>query len=99
MTSDSKGETNFPHKLILNDTKVSRLRTAFTNSSSANIKFSKTQLSKIVKLGAFIIDEMLEQCKQFQIIKFIENSAKLHSEELTKKRASYEHKRDEKIFL
>ena len=40
-------ETNFPHKLLLTDTQVSKIRKAFANGSSANIKFSKTQLSKI----------------------------------------------------
>ena len=50
---DSNDESNFPHKLLLTDTQVSRLRKAFPNGSSANIKFSKTQLSKIVHLGGF----------------------------------------------
>ena len=40
-------ETNFPHKLLLTDTQVSKIRKAFANGSLANIKFSKTQLSKI----------------------------------------------------
>ena len=46
---DSNDEINFPHKLLLTDTQVSRLRKAFGNNSSANIKLSKTQLSKIVE--------------------------------------------------
>ena len=50
---DSNDESNFPHKLLLADTQVSKLRKAFPNGSSANIKFSKTQLSKIVHLGGF----------------------------------------------
>ena len=29
---DSKDEANFPHKLLLTDTQVSRLRTAFANN-------------------------------------------------------------------
>ena len=32
---DSKDEANFPHKLLLTDTQVSRLRTAFANNSSS----------------------------------------------------------------
>ena len=44
---DSNSENNFPHKLLLTDTKVSKLRKAFANGSSANIKLSKTQLHKI----------------------------------------------------
>ena len=34
--------------------KVSRLRKAFSNVSSANIKFSKTHLSKIAQSGGFL---------------------------------------------
>ena len=37
----------FPRKLLLINTQVSRLCQAFANNSSANIKLSKTQLSKI----------------------------------------------------
>ena len=51
MIGSSNDETNFPHKLLLTDTKVSKICKAFANGSSANIKFSKTQLSKIVQLG------------------------------------------------
>ena len=38
-------EANFPHKLLLTDTQVSKIPKAFANGLSANIKFSKTQLS------------------------------------------------------
>ena len=38
-------ETNFPHKLLLTNRKVSDLRQAFANHLSADIKLSKTQLS------------------------------------------------------
>ena len=44
---DSNGETNFPHRLLLTNTRVSRLRKTFANNSSANIKLSKTQLHKM----------------------------------------------------
>ena len=37
-------ETNFLHMLLLTNTQVSRLRKAFANHSSADIKLSKTQL-------------------------------------------------------
>ena len=51
---DSNDETNFPHKLLLvTDRKVSRLFKASANKSSANIKLSKTQLSKVVQSGGF----------------------------------------------
>ena len=35
----SNDETSFPHNLLLTDTQVSKIRKAFTNGSSANIKF------------------------------------------------------------
>ena len=57
---NSNNETNFPHKLLLNDTQVSRIRKASANVLSANIKFSRTQLSKMVQLGWFITDEIEE---------------------------------------
>ena len=39
---DSNDENNLPHKLLLTNTQVSKLRKAFANNSSANIKLSKT---------------------------------------------------------
>ena len=50
----SNDEINFPHKSLLTDTQVSNIRKAFPNGSSANIKFSKTQFSKIVQLGGVL---------------------------------------------
>ena len=52
--SDSNDKINFTLKLLLTDTQVSRIRKAFTNNSSTNIKLSKTQLSKMVQSGGFI---------------------------------------------
>ena len=52
---DSHDKNSFPHKLLLTDTKVSKLRKAFTNNFSANIKLSKTQLDKIGKSGGFLV--------------------------------------------
>ena len=43
----SNDENNFPHKLLLTNTKFSKLRKAVENDLSANIKLSKTQLHKI----------------------------------------------------
>ena len=51
MTGSSNDETNFPHELLLTDTQVSKIRKAFANGSSADIKFSKTQLSKTIQSG------------------------------------------------
>ena len=47
-------ETNFPHELLLTDRKVSNLRKSFVNNSSADIKLSKTQLSKMIQSGTFL---------------------------------------------
>ena len=59
MIGNSNDETNFPQKLLLTKTKVSNIRKAFANGSSANIKFSKkTQLSKIQSGGFSILDLM-----------------------------------------
>ena len=51
---DSNDDINFPHKLLLTDTQVSRLCKAFSNDSSANTKLSKTQLDKIAQSGEFL---------------------------------------------
>ena len=54
VVGDSNDETNFLHKLLLTNTQVSRLRKAFANNSSTNIKLSKTQLHEIVQSGGFL---------------------------------------------
>ena len=41
---------------MLTDTKVSKIRKAFANGSSANKYFSKTQLSKMIQSGGFLSD-------------------------------------------
>ena len=51
MADNSNDETSFPNKLLLTKTQVSRIRKAFANGSSANVKLSKNQLSKILQLG------------------------------------------------
>ena len=55
MFGSSNDKTNFPYKLLLTNTQVSKIRKVFTNGSSANIKFSKTQLFEIVQLEWFIL--------------------------------------------
>ena len=47
-------ETNFPHKLLLTNRQVSNLCKAFANHLSADIKLSKTQLSKMIQSGGFL---------------------------------------------
>ena len=54
VVGDSKDENSFPHKLLLTYAKVFKLRKAFANNSSANIKLSKTQLHKIGQSGGFL---------------------------------------------
>ena len=49
LIANSNDETNFPHKLLLTNTQVSKICKGFANSSSTNIKFLKTQLSKIIQ--------------------------------------------------
>ena len=47
-------DTNFPHKLLLTNRQVLNLRKAFSNHVSADIKLSKTQLSKMIESGGFL---------------------------------------------
>ena len=42
MIGDSYDQTYFPHVLLLTERQVPSIRKAFSNSSSVNIKFSKT---------------------------------------------------------
>ena len=59
----SNDETNFPHKLLLTDTQVSKICKASANGSSAKIKFSKTQLSKRIQSGGFNILDLMNPSK------------------------------------
>ena len=56
MIGNSNDGTNFPHKLLLTDTQVSKICKGFANGSSAYIKFSKTQLSKMTQSGGILGD-------------------------------------------
>ena len=47
-------EAIFPHELLLTNRQVSNLRKTFANNSSADIKLSKTQLSKMIQSGGFL---------------------------------------------
>ena len=51
---DSNDKNNFPHKLLLTNTQVSKLCKAFENNSSGNMQLSKTQLHKIVQSRGFL---------------------------------------------
>ena len=63
MIGSSNDKTNFPHKLLLTDTQVSKIRKAFPNGSSTNIKFSKTQLSKMMQSGGFSVYDIVDLIK------------------------------------
>ena len=54
MVGNFNGETYFLHRLLLTNRHVLRLSKDFVNSSSANIKLSKTQLYKIGQSGGFL---------------------------------------------
>ena len=54
MIDDSNDKTNFPHELLLTDRQVSSIHKAFANNASVDIKFSKTQLSKMTQSGGFL---------------------------------------------
>ena len=51
---DSNDRGNFPHELFLTDRPVSSIHKSFANSSSVDIKFSKTQLSKMIQSEGFL---------------------------------------------
>ena len=46
-------ETNFPHELLLTNRQVASVHKVFANNLSADIKLSKTQLSKMTQPGGF----------------------------------------------
>ena len=55
MIGDSNDTANFPPELLLTVRQASSIRKAFSNNSSADIKFSKTQLSKMIQSGGFLV--------------------------------------------
>ena len=54
VVGDSNDVNNFPHKLLLTNTQVSRLRKAFANGSLPNIKLPKTEFHKLRQSGGFL---------------------------------------------
>ena len=54
MLGDSNDKGNFPHKLLLTNRQVPSICKAFSKNSSPDIKFSKTQLSKMIQSGGFL---------------------------------------------
>ena len=55
MIGNSNDDTNFPHKLLLTNRQVANVRKVFANNSSTDIKLSKTQLSKMIQSGGFLV--------------------------------------------
>ena len=56
LIGNSNDESHFSHKLLLPDTQLSKIREAFANGSSSNLKCSKTHLFK-TESGEFIYSE------------------------------------------
>ena len=54
MIGNSNDKTNFPHKILLTDGQVANIRKAFSNNLSRDVKFSKTQLLKMMQSGGFL---------------------------------------------
>ena len=54
MIGDCNHKGNFPHELLLTGRQVSSICKAFSNDSSVDTKFSKTQLSKMIQSGGFL---------------------------------------------
>ena len=55
MIGDSYDETNFTHKFLLTNKQVANPRKAFANYLLTDIKLSKTQLSKMIQSGGFLV--------------------------------------------
>ena len=54
VVGDSNDENSFPHKLLLTNTQVLKLRKDFSNNLSANIELLKTQLDKTGQSGRYV---------------------------------------------
>ena len=54
MIGESNNKENFPYELLLTDRQIYSIRKAFSNNSSADIKFWKTHLSKVIQSGEFL---------------------------------------------
>ena len=54
MVGNANDNTNFSHKLLLTDRQVTNVCKAFSNNLSIDVKFSKTQLLKMMQSGGFL---------------------------------------------
>ena len=54
MVGNSNDNINFPHELLLTNRQVANICKAFAKNTSADVKLSKTQLSKMIQSGGFL---------------------------------------------
>ena len=47
-------ENNLPHELLLTERQKTKLKNAFNNNRSIDVKLSKAQISKIIQSGGFL---------------------------------------------
>ena len=47
-------ENNLPHELLITTRKKKKVRNAFNNNMSTDLKLSKSQISKIIQSGGFL---------------------------------------------
>ena len=47
-------ENNLPHQLLLTKRQKTKLRNAFNNNMSTDIKLSKAQITRIIQFGGFL---------------------------------------------
>ena len=67
LIGNSNDKTNFPNKLLLTDTQVSKICKAFANGLAATIKLSKTQSSKMILSGG-ILGELIAGITQLMFL-------------------------------
>ena len=48
-------ENNLPHELLLTTRQKTKIRNAFNNNMSTDLKLSKAQINKIIQSGGFLI--------------------------------------------
>ena len=80
----SNDETNFTYKLLLTNTQISTLRKGFANVLSANIKFSKIQLSKMMQPGGFFSDSLVNIVGPLSPIRIFDSMAGSYSKKIKK---------------
>ena len=56
MVSNSNDTINFPHELLLTNRQVANIRKGFAKNTSTDVKLSKTQLSKMIQSGEFLVN-------------------------------------------